>query len=73
MPPRVQPERPAPTLTLDTLASYVPSIRAGVRALRRETSLARSAFRPTDVDFLARDAHNLDQLARLLDVRGVRP
>lgn len=71
--PRVSPrEAKPPTITLEELNDYVPFIREGAHALRREAARARRAFCPTDDEHRSRAASTLDRLARLLDVRGRR-
>lgn len=64
-------ERPMRTMTLDGLSSFVPSIEAGARALRREVARARAAFLPTDMENHQHDAAMLENLAHRLDVRRV--
>lgn len=65
----VTPEKPPRTMMLDGLAAFVPAIEAGARALRRQASLARASFRPTDMEYHAKDARALEALAAHLDVR----
>lgn len=65
-------ERPAKTMKLDALAAFVPAIRTGVRAIRRDIDRAHRAFRPTDIELLQKDERALEALAHLLDIRGHR-
>lgn len=66
------PEKPPRMMALDGLASFVPSIEAGSRALRKEADRCKRALLFTDCDYAAKDAKELEALARHLDVRRVR-
>ena len=59
-------------MAVDGLASFVPAIEAGARALQREGEKARHDFRLTDAGHCFAGAETLARLARRLDVRRPR-